>query len=374
MQREQLRTLVRGAYDIQKLRIQMGNRIVGNFKAKLGQEPGTKEEDIEEDARQVLADLRRRYKKLTDGVKTFPRKTSFEGDEVISTYTELSLMGMYVVLEKSEAEHFSRLGKILTDFPIWNEFLSSVKGVGPAMAGVIISEFDIHKAKYPSSLWAYAGLDVVGEWGLDSIVILEGDEASADEYVNDETKVPRQRPFLPEHDCQESVNLSETGYEMTCTHVTSEFKVAAIYGFKGPDGGWPGGRSRRREHLREIEYIDKDGKPATKLGITFNPFLKTKLTGVLGTSFLRVGDSPYAKMYYDYKHRVESHARYGVENDKTKDDEGHLVTSKLRRHNMAIRYMIKLFLIDLYKAWRALENLPVSPPYSEAKLGVVHAA
>lgn len=36
MNNNPLRTLVRGAYDIQKLRIQSGNRIVGNFKAKLG--------------------------------------------------------------------------------------------------------------------------------------------------------------------------------------------------------------------------------------------------------------------------------------------------------------------------------------------------
>jgi hypothetical protein len=34
-----IKTMVRGAYDIQQLRIQMGNRIVMNFKAKLGQEP-----------------------------------------------------------------------------------------------------------------------------------------------------------------------------------------------------------------------------------------------------------------------------------------------------------------------------------------------
>ena len=28
------------------------------------------------------------------------------------------------------------------------------------MAGVLISEFDIHRARYPSSMWKYAGLDV----------------------------------------------------------------------------------------------------------------------------------------------------------------------------------------------------------------------
>ncbi len=298
-QRDQVRTIVRGAYDVQKLRIQMGNRIVGNFKAKLGQEPGTKEEEMDADAKALLSDLRSRYKKLTDGVKTFPRQATFTGDEVISTYTELCLIAQYVSLEDAEKQHFGRLGNILKEYAIWNDFLVDVKGVGPAMAGVIISEFDIHKARYPSSMWAYAGLDVA------------------------------------------------------------------------PNGA---GRSRKKEHLVEREYTDKDGKPATRVGITFNPWLKTKLLGVLASSFMRTGDSPYATIYRDYKHRMESHARYGVANDDVKDDAGKKITSKGRRHNMAMRYMIKMFLVDLYKAWRQIEGLPVSPPYSEAKLKITHVA
>ena len=155
-----LRTIVRGAYDIQKLRIQMGNRIVGNFKAKLGQAPSEKEETMDAEAKALLADLRRRFKKLTDGVSTFPRQKGFKGDEVISTYTELCLLAQYISLEESEKSHFKRLGTILKEYPIFTEFLDGVKGVGPAMAGVLVSEIDIHKAQYPSSLWRYAGLDI----------------------------------------------------------------------------------------------------------------------------------------------------------------------------------------------------------------------
>jgi hypothetical protein len=66
-----LKTMVRGAYDIQKLRIQMGNRIVMNFKAKLGQESSTPEEDMDEDGKRILKDLRVRYRKITDGVTNF---------------------------------------------------------------------------------------------------------------------------------------------------------------------------------------------------------------------------------------------------------------------------------------------------------------
>src|SRR3990167_8115505 len=98
--RENLRTFVRGSYDLQRLRIQTGNRIVTNFRAKLGQKPSEKEESMDEDAKDVLEDLRLRYRKLTDGGKDFPAKSQFKGDAVISSYTELCLLSQYIDLEK----------------------------------------------------------------------------------------------------------------------------------------------------------------------------------------------------------------------------------------------------------------------------------
>lgn len=292
-----LRAMVRGTYNLQKLRIQMGNRIVGNFKVKLGQEPGKPEADLSPEDQKLLEDLRSRYRKLTDGVVSFPRAAHFLGDGVITTWTELCLLDEYVSLHREEERHFRRLGLILNDFPIWTEFLKGVTGIGPAMAGVIVSEIDIAKARYPSSLWKYAGLDV------------------------------------------------------------------------GPDGR---GRSKRKEHLVRVEYTNKDGNTDTRDSITYNPFLKTKLMGVLASSFLRC-KSPYAEIYALRKARLECHARYGVQNDKTKEgNPPRLITSKGRRHQMAMREMVKRFLVDLYVAWRGLEGLEVQPPYEVAKLGLKH--
>ena len=281
-----IRVMVRGAYDIQKLRIQMGNRIVANWKAKLGQAPNATEETLDEAEKSLLDNLRESYKKLADGVATLPRQSTFKGDELISTYTELVLIDQYIGLEKQETTQFSRLGNVLKDFPIYNEFLVNVYGIGPAMAGVILSEINIHAAEYPSSLWKYAGLDVAG------------------------------------------------------------------------DGQ---GRSRRKEHLVESTYIDADGVEQTKNGISFNPFLKTKLVGVLGSSFIKqsAAKCQYRKIYDDYKHRLENSPAHA---DKSK---GH-------RHNMAVRYAVKRFLADLYVAWRTLEGLPVANEYSVDKLGIVH--
>jgi hypothetical protein len=281
-----LKTIVRGAYDIQKNRIQTGNRLVGNFKAKLGQAPSEKEDTIDKEGQQVLLNLRRSHKLLTEGVASFPRQATFKGDEVISDYTELCLVDNYLELEAQEKSHFRRLGNILKGYPIYNEFLLGVTGVGPAMAGVMLSEIDITKAEYPSSLHKYAGLDVAS------------------------------------------------------------------------DGQ---GRSRKKEHLEDSEYVDAEGEVKIKKGITFNPFLKTKLVGVLGSSFIKQSPDKcvYRKIYDDYKNRLEHM-------------DAHKEKSKGHRHNMAIRYMVKMFLVDLYNVWRRIEGLPVAPTYSEAKLGKVH--
>jgi hypothetical protein len=385
-----LRSLVRSSYDIQALRIQTGQRIVSNFKVKLGQAPSKPEAELGKEAKKILADLRVSYERITDGAKNFPKIKHFKADGIITDYTELCLIRQYFNLLKEEEEHFDQLGQVLTTFPLYVKFLSTVRGIGPALAGVILSEFDIkdyckhgeygwrcaetdpgavHHKVYVSSLWKYAGMSVMSD-GL--------------------------------------------------------------------------GQSRRKEHMVDAFYRDGKGKVQTKKSIGYNPWLKTKLLGVLGGCILKAGMrwtpctdeqfaaapdymragklkknelgvkvetkclleilSPYAKIYVNYRHRLEHHPKYrdltpeevaklkadqkeeaaepepeDVSTLVAEDDEEEVVTVKAapgnkgrkgHRHAMANRYMIKMFLIDLYKVWRPLEKQPVYPPYSEAKLGL----
>lgn len=280
--KQMIRAMTKGVYDIQQLRIQMGNRIVANFRNKSGIEPGTKEANSEREKTNLLKTVRRRYYRMTDGIAEISRRVKFEYDGIISDYSELCLVQLYISSVEQEEQHMKKLGQMVEQHPLWDAFLKDVKGVGGAMAGVIISEFDIHKAKYVSSMWKYAGLDV----------------------VNGE------------------------------------------------------GRSRRKDHLEESEYVDSQGEVKTKMGITFNPFLKTKLIGVLGSSFLRARGH-YKDVYDDYRNRLENSKRHADKSD------GH-------RHNMAVRYMVKMFIKDLYVAWKQIEGLPAHPSYQEAKLGHVH--
>ncbi len=86
--------------------------------------------------------------------------------------------------------------------------------------------------------------------------------------------------------------------------------------------------------------------------------MKTKLIGVLGSSFVKT-NGKYREIYDNYKHRI-SHMPTHAEKTKA-----HL-------NNMAIRYTVKRFLVDLYTAWRTLEGLPVADEYSKGKLGINH--
>jgi hypothetical protein len=303
--------MTRSCYDLQNLRMATGLRLVANFRARLGGKGPTQiaDSDMDEEAKSILKQLRESYARLTDGivketmapnVRALPRRRGFTGDGIITDYTELVLVAQWIEFDRLEKRQFSDLDKLLPEFPIYVEFLSKVIGVGPAMSAVMISEFDIHRAKYASSLWKFAGLDV------------------------------------------------------------------------GADGL---GRSRRREHLVEHSYTDKAGNPAKRLGITFDPFLKTKLTGVLGPSFLRSGSS-YRRFYDAYKHRIESDPARpkppGRQSGWEFDFRVHW--RKKRIHDASIRYMVKMFLADLYERWRPLEGLPVFSTYHEAKQGHVHGS
>lgn len=285
-QRRLLASVVRGTYALQRLRIATGLRIVSNFKEKIGQTSGTSEEALDREAKKLLLDLRASHQRLTDAILNLPRRHQFPGDGLITNETQFALVDQYLNLEAQEEAHFKSLKKLLSPYPLWHEFLKPTKGIGPAIAAVIISQIDITKATYPSSLWVYAGLGV----------------------------------------CE--------------------------------DGR---GKSRRKEHLVDQVYIDKDGNQKTRKGLGYNPFLKSKLVSVLGGSFIKSGkDHYYSKIYYNYKNRIEHMPAHA---DKSK---GH-------RHKMAVRYMIKRFLVDLHIMWRHLEGLPLSEEYSIGKLGMKHS-
>lgn len=318
-----LRAMVRGAYDLQQLRMQSGLRLCANFRARLKSEALKDEEDTDDQLADEIAEenekkkesaiklIKAEYRRLTDGITSAKgqvamRKLDLTGSAIISTAAEYALVDSYIALERQEAKQFRDLTGTLEEIPIYQNYLGNVVGVGPAMAGVLIAYLDPKRARHISSFWAYAGLDVANG----------------------------------------------------------------------------SGRSRREEHLVEREYTDRNGDIKTRLGVTYNPFLKTKLMGVLGPSFLRSKSPQWRPVYDGYKHRIESDPlrekitvgqwkkRY-----KAKDPDIRKLWTPGRIHTSSTRYMVKMFLGELWVKWRTIEGLPVTDTYAVRKLGYPpHAA
>lgn len=77
MNNQIIRTSVRTLYDMQKLRIQNGNRIAAAFRVKLGLESSQAETE-NQDAHAILNELRSEFKRITDGVKRITKNIKID--------------------------------------------------------------------------------------------------------------------------------------------------------------------------------------------------------------------------------------------------------------------------------------------------------
>jgi len=203
------------------------------------------------------------------------------------------------------------------------------KGIGATLAAVILSEFNIHREDTVSKMWAFAGL----------------------------------RP-IPARRCKEchvvvvDSHESAPGVEVLYRHVKR--KVLKKSGAKDDDGKpvYEEVRCSKGEYVKAQDTYEsaKQQRPEANVKLPYNAWLRAKLCGVLGPSLLKA-DSPWRSAYDGYKARWVAQGK-GV-------NDGH-------RHAAAIRFMVKMLLLDVWKAWRAFEKLPVRPSYQEEKLGHKH--
>lgn len=215
-------------------------------------------------------------------------------------------------LSTLEKQGLKEISRILKGIPIYKNWLKHQKGVGPTMSGVLIAEIDISKAPTISALWRFCGLAVDVETG----------------------------------------------------------------------------KAERRTKGKKTAY---------------SPWLKSKVLRVMGECMIKA-NSPYRKFYDNYKHRKENTmlaqcmgcdggGRATVDDDEAAPNPitRKKATKKVKcsncngtggpapwgggkahRHNAAMRYMVKMFLQDLWVQWRELEGLTVTDPYAVAVLGREH--
>lgn len=78
--------------------------------------------------------------------------------EIIKSEIDYNMAEQYVALLNQEQQISKFISKLVKEHPMWDRFFESVDGCGPLMAAVCISYLDIHKARYVSSFWSYAGV------------------------------------------------------------------------------------------------------------------------------------------------------------------------------------------------------------------------
>jgi len=245
---------------------------------------------------------------------------------------------MTVGLEALEKKAKSEVNRILkADAAALYKWCRSVKGLGPLGAGVMIAEFDIHRAAYPSSFWRFAGLDVGGDgrsphpvagrkntynkWLRSKLIAVIGAgliKARNEKY----TKVYR--------DYKHRL-MTRLGPCMLCHGKGTASAPKEIGGKKQADGG------KAKKCWNCVGYKATDG-------YRIEPAADGKKAKKVALKVAR----PYPS----------DRAPWG------KGD--------AHRHAAALRYMVKVLVVDFFNAWREVEGLPYVPSYFEAKHGRSH--
>jgi hypothetical protein len=162
--------------------------------------------------------------------------------------------------------------------------------------------------------------------------------------------------------------------------ITKAATVSNLWSFAGLAPGMvPGKKVEVNKKTKERTFVATDtlvraDKRTAGFVCPFNQFLRAKLCGVLGPSFLRAKSMPYSMYYYNEKTRLENSdvlVKETMLGGKVKEVPWR-EAARDHRHKAAIRKMVKEFLKDLYVAWRTLEGLPVRKPYEEEYLGRKH--
>jgi len=241
------------------------------------------------------------------------------------------MINSYRKIEKSISLLISNQIK---DYPI-NEWLLSQKGIGPMLAGGLIGYIgDISKFDKVTSLWAYAGMGVIEicetcnkrhvQYGSKGAWIQHTAERlkEQNDKVKDKSKQKKNADFIKE----------------------AESKLCHC----------------ERPVIKRVGQRRIQGQL-----LDYNPEFK-QLCFLIGDQFIKQRESPYRKLYDQFRLEYENRPDLMKERDARKGGQskgtGHI-------NDMARRKTVKIFLSHLWEEWRTLEGLPTPAPYSFAVLG-----
>jgi len=245
------------------------------------------------------------------------------------------------VCAAQEEALLKQVHQVLKRFPIYNDYLKGIDGVGEIASAHIISNFDIEKATTVSKMWQFAGLNpgmVNGKKSIDKKDYKEAMGPIVAEYAADPKK--KNIKYIVLTDTQIRGDKLTPGF---LAPYNADLRTALVGvmadGFIMSAFRWPEVTETQYNNTPEDDRRIKDDK----------------------FQVLAIKPNSYAQFYHDYKNRL-------AREDKWKDESaGH-------RDRSAKRYMVKMFIKNLYVAWRTIEGLPVRAPYQEEYLEHKHSA
>lgn len=207
--------------------------------------------------------------------------------------------------------------------------------------------------------------------------VADTSQEKAEELLKQIGKVLKEFPIYTEFLAKvKGVGDASAGWIISAYDIYRADTVSKMWQFTGVNPGMVQGKKRIEGKAKgEFTIVTTDqmvrGDKLTAGFVSpFNTRLRAAMVGVLADSFIKC-KSEYAVYYYQYKARLEQSARKVGGND---DAKSWSEVSKGHRDRAAKRYMIKMFLKDLYVQWRTLHGLPTRMPYAEEYLGKKHSA
>jgi hypothetical protein len=272
---------------------------------------------------------------ISDGENIEDLLLILENDEVVFNepfpQTCLTMIKEYTRIEKKISLIISNQ---ITAYPI-HEWLIANKGIGPMLAGALIGYIgDISKFDKVTSLWAYAGMGVIeicdtckkrhihdgskGAWIQHTADRLK----EQNDKVKDKSKKKKDADFIKD----------------------AESKLCHC----------------ENPNIRRVSQRKIQGQL-----LDYNPDFK-QLCYLIGDQFIKQRESPYRKLYDQFRLEYENRPDLMKERDSrvggASKGTGHI-------NDMARRKAVKIFLSHLWEEWRTIEGLPTPEPYSFAILG-----
>jgi len=354
-----LRLLVEMYYDVQEIRIKAGNgvedyastglitfqpedggspiTVKGKLKYKVPEktdDPGRTryrpvKDMTKEDETKVIASITWMPQ---DGPKSKNKNIKIPKANIVSftsmiTAEEKSATMLWVDtrMERMEVELREQIKDTVALHPLWGAWLGKIRGIGPCIAGGLLSILDVKRASSPSAFFKICGLHV----DEDTRLAVHRERGVKFEY----------NPFL-------KVICWKAGESFVkCAALRSYYR--RIYD-----------RFRGEIDARFVGYLAKVEAEKKATGRDKNlPMLEMHGAVVDPNSPCRRESHGDGHLIIDEKGPIEK----GTGKDKKKFSR--IPCPDSHRFEMAKRKTVKLFLSHMWTVWRGIEGLPVRPPY-----------